>query len=252
MCTLASLHPSVLASLGEAGAAAAVVCARPPAPWLAAAIAAGAQAATHEVREWPTVVVGARVARLYGRVIACDVTALATALAASGMSDEESRTVAAGAADVHVHVQRARSSDGSDGTYPTLFAAPYTDEHGAVHAAPSAADTMHQTVAQREAARALLHLPLLHVLGCATPLAQLVLCGARMRDVTTLYETTVAALGVFNAAQKSRMKHVEFCAEIILSLHQGDVLNKKAAVDRVMAAAAMPVVQLKKATAAAA
>ncbi len=59
------------------------------------------------------------------------------------------------------------------------------------------------------------------------------------------------ALGVFNAAQKSRMKHVEFCAEIILSLHQGDVLNKKAAVDRVMAAAAMPVAQLKKASAAA-
>lgn len=56
------------------------------------------------------------------------------------------------------------------------------------------------------------------------------------------------ALGVFNAAQKSRMKHVEFCAEIILSLHQGDVLNKKAAVDRVMAAKAMPVAQLKKST----
>jgi len=56
------------------------------------------------------------------------------------------------------------------------------------------------------------------------------------------------ALGVFSAAQKSRMKHVEFCAEIILSLHQGDVLNKKAAVDRVMAAKAMPVAQLKKAT----
>lgn len=59
------------------------------------------------------------------------------------------------------------------------------------------------------------------------------------------------SLGVFNAAQKSRMKHVEFCAEIILSLHQGDVLNKKAAVDRVMAAVAMPVVQLKKAAASA-
>jgi hypothetical protein len=59
------------------------------------------------------------------------------------------------------------------------------------------------------------------------------------------------ALGVFNAAQKSRMKHVEFCAEIILSLHQGDVLNKKAAVDRVMAAKAMPATHLKKSAAAA-
>lgn len=59
------------------------------------------------------------------------------------------------------------------------------------------------------------------------------------------------ALGVFNATQKSRMKHVEFCAEIILSVHQGDVLNKKAAVDRVMAAKAMPQTQLKKSVAAA-
>ena len=64
-------------------------------------------------------------------------------------------------------------------------------------------------------------------------------------------EAKFDALGVFNAAQKSRMKHVEFCAEIILSLHQGDVLNKKAAVDRVMAATAMPVAQLKKASASA-
>ncbi|MBK6293005.1 MAG: DUF262 domain-containing protein [Rhodoferax sp.] len=64
-------------------------------------------------------------------------------------------------------------------------------------------------------------------------------------------EPKLDALGVFNAAQKSRMKHVEFCAEIILSMHQGDVLNKKAAVDRVMAAKAMPVAQLKKSTAAA-
>jgi hypothetical protein len=64
-------------------------------------------------------------------------------------------------------------------------------------------------------------------------------------------EPTFDKLSVFNAAQKSRMKNVEFCAEIILSLHQGDVLNKKTAVDRVMAAKAMPSAQLKKSTAAA-
>ena len=75
-----------------------------------------------------------------------------------------------------------------------------------------------------------------------------------LKAATTLankLEAKFDALGVFNAAQKSRMKHVEFCAEIILSLHQGDVLNKKAAVDRVMAAKAMPHMQLVKSTAAA-
>jgi hypothetical protein len=64
-------------------------------------------------------------------------------------------------------------------------------------------------------------------------------------------EPKFTALGVFNEAQRSRMKHVEFCAEIILSLHQGDVLNKKAAVDRVMAASSIPPAQLKKSVAAA-
>lgn len=64
-------------------------------------------------------------------------------------------------------------------------------------------------------------------------------------------EPKFTALGVFNEAQRARMKHVEFCAEIILSLHQGDVLNKKAAVDRVMAASSIPPAQLKKSVAAA-
>lgn len=58
-------------------------------------------------------------------------------------------------------------------------------------------------------------------------------------------------LKVFNEAQRSRMKHVEFCAELILSIHQGDVLNKKAAVDRVMAASSIPPAQLRKSVAAA-
>jgi hypothetical protein len=40
-----------------------------------------------------------------------------------------------------------------------------------------------------------------------------------------------------------------FCAELILSVHQGDVLNKKAAVDRVMAASSIPPAQLKKSVA---
>jgi Protein of unknown function DUF262/HNH endonuclease len=39
---------------------------------------------------------------------------------------------------------------------------------------------------------------------------------------------------VFSAGQISRMKHVELACELMLSSHRGDVLNKKAAVDRVM------------------
>ncbi len=41
--------------------------------------------------------------------------------------------------------------------------------------------------------------------------------------------------GIFGAAQLLRMKHVEFLCELMLSLQQGDVLNKKTALDRVMA-----------------
>ena len=39
---------------------------------------------------------------------------------------------------------------------------------------------------------------------------------------------------VFSPGQLSRMKHIEFMCELMLSLAQGDVLNKKTALDRVM------------------
>lgn len=42
--------------------------------------------------------------------------------------------------------------------------------------------------------------------------------------------------GVLSAGQVSRMKHVELISELMVSVHQGDVINKKAAVDRVMSA----------------
>jgi hypothetical protein len=57
------------------------------------------------------------------------------------------------------------------------------------------------------------------------------------------------SLGVFSSAQKSRMKHVEFAAELIVSMQAGDVVNKKAALDRVMAAATIPAGQLRKSAA---
>ncbi|AMN43260.1 GmrSD restriction endonuclease domain-containing protein [Rhodoplanes sp. Z2-YC6860] len=40
--------------------------------------------------------------------------------------------------------------------------------------------------------------------------------------------------GIFSTGQISRMKHVELISELMLSLTQGDVLNKKTALDRVM------------------
>lgn len=57
-------------------------------------------------------------------------------------------------------------------------------------------------------------------------------------------EVKFDALGVFSAIQKARMKHVEFAAELILSMQTGDVINKKAAVDRVMASASIASAQL--------
>lgn len=41
---------------------------------------------------------------------------------------------------------------------------------------------------------------------------------------------------ILSAGQISRMKHVELICELMLSIHQGDVINKKAALDRVMKA----------------
>lgn len=41
--------------------------------------------------------------------------------------------------------------------------------------------------------------------------------------------------GIFSPGQISRMKHIELACELMLSLVQGDVLNKKTALDRVMA-----------------
>lgn len=73
-----------------------------------------------------------------------------------------------------------------------------------------------------------------------------------LKAATTLankLESRFDALGVFSPAQKSRMKHVEFAAELIMSMQAGDVINKKVAVDRVMAAATVPPAQLSKSAA---
>ncbi|MBI4184898.1 MAG: DUF262 domain-containing protein [Proteobacteria bacterium] len=50
------------------------------------------------------------------------------------------------------------------------------------------------------------------------------------------YENYLRSNGVLGAGQITRMKHVEFMCELMLSMHQGDVINRKAALDRVMSA----------------
>jgi hypothetical protein len=52
--------------------------------------------------------------------------------------------------------------------------------------------------------------------------------------------------GVISAQQMARMKHVEFAAELLLTVNTGDVINKKAAVDKVMRAGSITSKQLKK------
>jgi hypothetical protein len=61
------------------------------------------------------------------------------------------------------------------------------------------------------------------------------------------YETYFTKNGIFSLGQISRMKHVELVSELMLSLVQGDVLNKKTALDRVMKAKSFDGRQIAKA-----
>lgn len=54
--------------------------------------------------------------------------------------------------------------------------------------------------------------------------------------------------GIFSVGQLARMKHVELTCELMLSLVQGDVLNKKTALDRVMATTSFDGRQIGKAS----
>lgn len=54
--------------------------------------------------------------------------------------------------------------------------------------------------------------------------------------------------GIFSPGQISRMKHIELMCELMLSMVQGDVLNKKTALDRVMATTSFDGRQLGKAS----
>ena len=61
------------------------------------------------------------------------------------------------------------------------------------------------------------------------------------------FERYFSANKILSSGQLSRMKHVELISELMLSLVQGDVLNKKTALDRVMATASFDGYQIRKA-----
>jgi hypothetical protein len=61
------------------------------------------------------------------------------------------------------------------------------------------------------------------------------------------YERYFSDMGVLGSAQISRMKHVELISELALSIHQGHVINKKTALDRIMAASDFDMRQINKA-----
>lgn len=63
------------------------------------------------------------------------------------------------------------------------------------------------------------------------------------------FEDFFKSNGILGASQMSRMKHVEFMCELMLSLHQGDVINRKAALDRVMSSDGFTDAQTRKAAA---
>jgi len=62
------------------------------------------------------------------------------------------------------------------------------------------------------------------------------------------FEKYLRENGIFSGGQISRMKHVELVCELMISLVQNDVLNKKTALDRVMDANSFDGRQLAKAT----
>ncbi len=61
------------------------------------------------------------------------------------------------------------------------------------------------------------------------------------------YEDYFLESSILTASQISRMKHVELISELMISVHQGGVINKKAALDRVMESNSLTATQTEKA-----
>jgi uncharacterized protein DUF262/HNH endonuclease len=63
------------------------------------------------------------------------------------------------------------------------------------------------------------------------------------------HQLSLVKAKVLSQGQIARMKHVEMMCELMLSGHQGDVINRKAALDRMMEANSFTLVQIRKASA---
>jgi hypothetical protein len=61
------------------------------------------------------------------------------------------------------------------------------------------------------------------------------------------FERYFREMGILSSGQISRMKHVELMCELMLSIHQGDVINKKTALDKIMATGSFSEAQTRKA-----
>jgi hypothetical protein len=59
-------------------------------------------------------------------------------------------------------------------------------------------------------------------------------------SIANKYEGYFTGTGILSSGQVSRMKHVELVCEVMLSIEQGDVMNKKAALDKVMSKGLTP------------
>jgi len=62
------------------------------------------------------------------------------------------------------------------------------------------------------------------------------------------FEPYFRGMGILSPSQIGRMKHVELMCELMLSVHQGDVINRKQALDRVMATGSFSVPQVRRAS----
>jgi hypothetical protein len=65
--------------------------------------------------------------------------------------------------------------------------------------------------------------------------------------LASCYEDYLLDEGILSESQIKRMKHVELMSELLVSIHTGDVLNKKATLDREMKANGVTSLQLAKA-----
>jgi 5-methylcytosine-specific restriction endonuclease McrA len=60
------------------------------------------------------------------------------------------------------------------------------------------------------------------------------------------HESYFSDMRILSRGQLSRMKHIEFICELMISIHQGDVINKKFLLDKIMSSDSLTDVQIRK------